>query len=320
MALRLEILLEHALQNFGSPINITGSSYQLPLAWLLARPQLQKFQQRPHLVIVPSDEIATELYDNICSLNPNASLYRLHAFDVSPYSQLDPNHSIIGERLRWLNAAYESKPSCIFIASIDALLQKTLPVSTFLQLRFHLETNNLLPDGLKTRLLTMGYQQVPLVEDIGQFSRRGDILDIFSPALNKPVRIELFGDSIEAIKTFEPTTQRSLEPIKSVTIVPTLETIYFDEDKQSLIERFRVSTEGRNCDAGEVQQIQHNLLHSNYFAAVPFLLPIIPSPVSFSPRRFFVGLWIPYPSLKQPTDYDSVSTGSFKRTLKALFA
>ena len=66
----------------------------------------------------------------------------------------------------------------------------------------------------------MGYERVPLVESEGQWSRRGDIIDVFPVASEFPVRLEWFGDELRQIREFDPSTQRSLDKIAKIVLTP----------------------------------------------------------------------------------------------------
>ena len=75
-------------------------------------------------------------------------------------------------------------------------------------------------EEISTQLATLGYDRVPLVETEGQWSRRGDIIDIFPVAAELPVRLEWFGDELDKLREFDPATQRSLDKIESLTLTP----------------------------------------------------------------------------------------------------
>jgi transcription-repair coupling factor (superfamily II helicase) len=80
----------------------------------------------------------------------------------------------------------------------------------------------------------IGYRAVPAVEDLGEFSLHGGILDIFSTGEDTPVRIELFGDTVESIRGFDPASQRSADEVDRVLILPTdLEAIQDQDDETS---------------------------------------------------------------------------------------
>ncbi len=75
-------------------------------------------------------------------------------------------------------------------------------------------------DGLVARLEGAGYERVETVVEVGQWSLRGGIVDVFSPAFNRPVRAEFVGDEVESLRLFDPTSQRSVEPVPAVAVLP----------------------------------------------------------------------------------------------------
>lgn len=88
-------------------------------------------------------------------------------------------------------------------------------------------------EAISTQLATLGYDRVPLVETEGQWSRRGDIIDIFPVAAELPVRLEWFGDDLDKLREFDPATQRSLEKIASLVLTPvSFRSVFEDEDLQ----------------------------------------------------------------------------------------
>jgi len=78
-------------------------------------------------------------------------------------------------------------------------------------------------EALLSILDRAGYERVDAVAEVGQWSLRGGIVDIFSPAHERPVRAELFGDDVESLRAFDPTTQRSVEPLKELAVLPLVE-------------------------------------------------------------------------------------------------
>jgi transcription-repair coupling factor (superfamily II helicase) len=85
-------------------------------------------------------------------------------------------------------------------------------------------------EAIGTQLATLGYDRVPLVETEGQWSRRGDIIDIFPVAAELPVRLEWFGDELDKLREFDPATQRSLDKIESLLLTPVSFTTIFAGD------------------------------------------------------------------------------------------
>jgi len=91
------------------------------------------------------------------------------------------------------------------------------------------------PDCLSASLVAAGYEAASLVTRVGEFSRRGGIIDFFSPHHENPVRAEFFGDAIESLRAFDPETQRSTKDIREAVVLPVRELIITNQG----IERFK---------------------------------------------------------------------------------
>ncbi len=114
-----------------------------------------------------------------------------------------------------------SRPGTVIVTSARALMQRTLPRADMLAQRMTLECGPLAdgqPEALLYRWMGMGYQPVTVVTEPGTFSRRGGILDIYPVADALPTRIELWGDEIESMRSFDPASQRSTETVVAVTV------------------------------------------------------------------------------------------------------
>ena len=111
------------------------------------------------------------------------------------------------------------------ILSWEALSQRTIPRHVLLNAAFSLTVGTEYPlDDLLMRLAQSGYSRCSMVEGPGQFALRGGILDIFSPAADRPIRAEFFGDELDTMGYFDPDTQRRTENIDSIVILPVGET------------------------------------------------------------------------------------------------
>ncbi len=88
-------------------------------------------------------------------------------------------------------------------------------------------------DALARRLAELGYLSSPLVEDVGTFSVRGDLVDIFSPLYEQPVRLEFFGDTVESLRSFDPETQRTVAPLKTLLLAPARELVLNDATRRA---------------------------------------------------------------------------------------
>lgn len=132
-------------------------------------------------------------------------------------------------RLQVLAALAEgTQAGTVIVASARGLMQRTLPPDLLRAHRVGVEPGERIPDGnseaFLRNLLHMGYEPATVVTEPGTFSRRGGILDVYPVADERPARIELWGDEVESLRSFDPATQRSLEARATVTITPARET------------------------------------------------------------------------------------------------
>ena len=109
----------------------------------------------------------------------------------------------------------------LIIASVEALQQALLPRAWYEQAVMDIRLGDNLKTGeLAARFARQGYERLELVEAKGQFALRGDILDVYPPALDQPLRVEFFGDQVDSIRSFDPLTQRSMARLETARISP----------------------------------------------------------------------------------------------------
>ena len=114
----------------------------------------------------------------------------------------------------------------IVVATVDALLARTMPPHRLAELSVTLETGGRADlKELTDRLLQAGYSRCDQVEGVGQFALRGGILDVFSPLMEQPVRCEFFDDEIDSLGLFDPGTQRRTENVSAALLLPAAEVL-----------------------------------------------------------------------------------------------
>jgi len=114
----------------------------------------------------------------------------------------------------------------VVVATVDALLARTMPPHRLAELSMTLETGGRADlKELTDRLLQAGYSRCDQVEGVGQFALRGGILDVFSPLMEQPVRCEFFDDEIDSLGLFDPGTQRRTENVSSALLLPAAEVL-----------------------------------------------------------------------------------------------
>jgi len=144
----------------------------------------------------------------------------LPAFEADPYRGLSPHPRILAQRSQALWQLLDHPPVAV-VTTPECLLDRyPLPetyIARLLELRLHGEIP--LPE-IRRLLLAAGYTAEDPVTEPGEFAIRGGVLDIFSPQLAHPVRVEFFGDAVESLRAFDPDSQRSVRMLDAVTIIP----------------------------------------------------------------------------------------------------
>ncbi len=163
-------------------------------------------------------------------------IYRFPDLETLPYDQFSPHQDIISERIRCLASIASATEGVLFLP-VSTLLQKIAPSQFIQQRSLQLEVGDLIAMGaLRDSLSRYGYRSVSQVEEHGEFSVRGSILDLFPMGSNVPFRIDFFDDEVESIRSFDSETQRSIEKVSEIRLLPAQE-YPLDEDG---IKRFRL--------------------------------------------------------------------------------
>ncbi|MES2965853.1 MAG: transcription-repair coupling factor [Bdellovibrionota bacterium] len=272
LSLNFEKSLERAFEIHGSAVEVTGTDSTLALALLLSQAHSLDMTKPPQLVIVPTAKEAELLERHLSFFDPEIPVSILSAFDVSPYSGLYPNSRAISARVRWAHEAQNPGLRHVFIAPIAALLQRTIPPEVLRAKTLRFAKGRDLPAELSRALGDLGYQSVPVVEDEGTFAIRGGIVDIFSPAHKWPVRVELFGDTVESIRLFNPETQRSEAQLESFTVIPPREILYSDDARIRASARYRKNIDGRAVDETDRDVVLQSLVQGQLFPGLDFMV------------------------------------------------
>ena len=176
------------------------------------------------LVLVCQDEMAAKRLQEELKCFLGQTVPFRPSRELTLYDTAVVSRSWEQKRLRQL---YElaSGQTPVQILSWDALSQRTMPRNVLLQAAFPLEAGREYDmDSLLEKLSGAGYSRCGMVEGPGQFALRGGILDVFSPAADRPFRAEFFGDELDTMGYFDPDTQRRTENVDSVLILPVGET------------------------------------------------------------------------------------------------
>lgn len=221
---------------------------------------------------------------------PPRKVFLLPPHDISPYSGLYSSRPAMLQRLSWLFHASLGEPGSVFIATPKSLSQMTLPPEVFLENIRFFKKGDALPTDLGSYLSSLGYLSAPLVEDPGTFSIRGGIVDIFSPAHDKPLRLELFGDIIESLRWFSPQTQLSTGETTDFALCPAHEILFNDDRILRCCQKLETLT-----SENDLNSLQSQIRNQTYFDGIEFLIPYFYHPTAT--HASYLGnkkwVWIP---------------------------
>jgi len=175
------------------------------------------------LVITYSDDRAQRLAADLGQLladREDLEVLLYPSIASALYDGVQPERSEVAQRLTILERLCAGQPTLV-VTCIKAVLHQTMPQAALARARRELAVGEEIDrDDLVTALIDLGYERVDLVDEVGQFSVRGGIVDISPPTSDQPVRIELLGNEIERLQLFDPVTQRSTTPLQHIGIGP----------------------------------------------------------------------------------------------------
>jgi len=182
---------------------------------------------RKVLLLVPGEKEAEQFHSDLAfaaaARGPGLRAHLFPSLEADPYQELAPHLRVACERLQALRAL-RAPDGTIVVAPTRALIFPLAPPAAFDLYRFDLrERQPLKPDELSGFLLQAGYVRVDLVSSMGEFSRRGGIIDCFPPEGSGPVRVEFWGEEVESLRVFDPATQRSTGRVPTAIVLPVRE-------------------------------------------------------------------------------------------------
>ncbi len=269
---------------------------QIPSSTTLTYPSLrgssksllaaQQAESQPCCCIVPDEEMVAQVEEDL-KFFTNRSVFTYPGYEIPPYTPLSPDQLTTAARLSTLYRIHETEKDTPFIVvvSAEALMRRTLPGKILF------DTAELLLSGeecdraeLIIKLNTLGYEQVNLVQSVGDYSVRGGILDIFPPSFlagqaihSSPIRLDFFGDTIESLRGFNPISQRSISELEEAIILPASDICYPAPSSvrmKSILDTFDEESQRLNWDSVESLKIRDQIASGLRFAGMEFFLPI----------------------------------------------
>lgn len=219
----------------------------------------------PILMVAPRPEKARRVYEDLLVwCGEDAEVYQLPEGETLPFERLMADDATTHGRIRALAALMNldnenRRFPPIIVASLAAISQKTLSKEVFHDACHYVTVGQRVNlSDLMNRWQEMGYRVERVVENHGTVSRRGGILDIYSPGAKLPARIELVGDLVESIRLFDPMTQRSVKSVERVFILPAQEALSA-LGKRDEVEELYSRLDASNCTVTTQERIREEM-------------------------------------------------------------
>jgi len=180
------------------------------------------------LIVTSTPSAAERLATDLAALVGTETCLLFPAYDLLAHEEAYEKE-VAGQRLFVLSQLLTDKKRMV-VTSWPALVRKVLPPQELTAFMIPVSIGaDLGRDNFLQKLVTVGYNRVPKVEAPGEFSVRGDIVDLYPLDQTDPLRIEFFGDEVESIRTFDPETQKSVRKLESIMILPAREGLWTAE-------------------------------------------------------------------------------------------
>jgi transcription-repair coupling factor (superfamily II helicase) len=214
-------------------------------AWLLAQAGQQLASDKRVLVIVCAQALdAQRLRDEIPFFAPGLRAHLLPDWETLPYDQFSPHQDLVSERLATLHYVQTGQCDVLLVPLTTALYRLAPPAHLAGYTFFFKQGQQLDEKKLRTQLTLAGYQHVGQVLSPGEYSVRGGLIDLFPMGSVLPYRLDLLGDEIESIRTFDVNSQRSLYPVRDVRLLPGHEFPMDEASRTAFRGRWRERFEG----------------------------------------------------------------------------
>ena len=215
--------LMNEIHSYKKPIALFGLSKTARAAFISAVSQVSG---RNILVLTKDERSANRLLEDTAFFTEGSQVFSPRDLTLRPLESFSREYEY--RRIRTLGNLV-GKSAKIVISPVDAALMYTMPKEKFLRNTLTIRATDVVNrDELVQKLVNAGYIRREMVEGAGQFAVRGDIIDLYTPDMQYPVRIELWGDEIDRINIFDLETQRRLDKIEKVHISPVKEVLFTD--------------------------------------------------------------------------------------------
>jgi len=230
------------------------------------------------VVIVPSTKDAEKYLEDLrFFLGKNkSSLVYFPPYNILPFQHLSYHNETAAKRIRSLYRLVVEDVPKIVVTTVKALLQRIIPKQEICDYaELIMVGEDIDRDLLVEKLISGGYVRSTIVEEPGDFCVRGCILDIFSTRYSNPLRIELFGDTVESLRFFSAANQRTIKNIQEGVILPAREAVLKMECIEQIIGRIREQASRLDLPVTKVRSLVDQIRNERMFPGIEGLIPLI---------------------------------------------
>jgi len=256
-------------------VECTGLS-KVAGAYLAAR--LYQELNAPLVVVTASAKEGEQFVDDFCFFS-NMSAERIFYFppyNIMPFKRVSYHNETAARRIRTLYNLIDGHQPPIVVISVDAVLQKLIPRSELCRYAELIQKDEEIDRDLLVHKLTSGgYIKTAIVEEPGDFSIRGGIIDIFSTYYPDPLRIEMVADTVESLRFFSTTTQRTIRHMHEAVILPAKEVILTPDSLPEIIGRVREQAAFLDMPVTRVREYIRRIKTEGVISGLESLIPLI---------------------------------------------
>lgn len=240
-------------------------------ALLLARHAQALAERRQLLAVVSAEPADTQrLEDELKFFAPGLRVAVFPDWETLPYDSFSPHQDLISERLATLWRIRQGEVDVVLLPASTAL-GRLAPPSFLAAYTFHFKQKQRLDEAaLKSQLTLAGYSHVSQVVSPGEYAVRGGLIDLYPMGSPVPYRVDLFGDEVDSIRTFDPDSQRSLYPVPEVQLLPGREFPMDEAARNAFRARWREKLEGDPTKSRVYKDIANGIAT----AGIEYYLPL----------------------------------------------
>ena len=257
-----------AIENKITPINVSGVSEAVASHFAFSVVQKNKSSA----IIVTADGVtANRIYEDMKFYNSDCMLYldrELIFYDIET-----SGNDIVSNRLKVLEYMINND-DFVVVTTISALLSVTADLKMYNSQQLKFIEGKDVEDGLEEQFEILGYKREEIVEGQGQYCIRGGIIDFYPFNSDLPYRVELFDTEVDTVRTFDPISQRTVDRVSYVSVIPASEYIMTPETKNYLLEKLKQLSFSA-IDKGQIYRDIETLENSGLFPSIDKYIPII---------------------------------------------